>query len=237
MKIAPFEAWIIFEDENLLVINKPPMVSSLDERIGEELNVLRLARAYEPQVQLCHRIDKETSGVLVMAKNADAYRTVSMAFQNREVEKIYHAVVDGQVDFTEQAVDLPIHVTKSGKVRIDPDGKEAVTLFNSLEVFQHFTLMECMPVTGRQHQIRIHLATQNAPITGDLLYGGKWPYLSQIKRKFKASKNEEERPMINRFALHAYSLFFKSENLSLDIQAPYPKDMEVLVKLIQKNDR
>lgn len=237
MKIAPFEAWIIFEDENLLVINKPPMVSSLDERIGEELNVLRLARTYEPQVQLCHRIDKETSGVLVMAKNADAYRTVSMAFQNREVEKIYHAVVDGQVDFTEQAVDLPIHVTKSGKVRIDPDGKEAVTLFNSLEVFQHFTLMECMPITGRQHQIRIHLATQNAPITGDLLYGGKWPYLSQIKRKFKASKNEEERPMINRFALHAYSLFFKSENLSLDIQAPYPKDMEVLVKLIQKNDR
>ncbi len=234
---ARFEDWIVFENDDLLAINKPPFISSLDERLGEADSVIRLARQYHPDIQLCHRIDKETSGVLLMAKNPAAYREISMAFEDRMVEKVYHAVVDGAVNFEELVVDLPIHVTRSGKVRIDRmEGKEAVTVFQSLEIFEHFTLMECMPVTGRMHQIRIHLASQNASITGDTLYGGKWPFLSHIKRKFKMAKEEEERPMINRFALHAYSLFIKTENFELDIRAPYPKDFDVLLKLIRKND-
>src|SRR5690606_7228400 len=122
----------------------------------------------------------------------EAYREIAMAFEDRQVEKVYHAVVDGAVDFQEKVVDLNIFVSKSGKVRIDRNGKEAVTLFQSLEIFRHFTLMECMPVTGRMHQIRIHLASQNASISGDTLYGGKAPYLSQIKRKFSIGKYEEE---------------------------------------------
>jgi len=96
--------------------------------------------------------------------------------------------------------------------------------------------MECMPVTGRMHQIRIHLASQNASITADILYGGKLPYLSHIKRKFHIGREKEETPMIARFALHAYSLFMETENIKLDIQAPYPKDFEVLLKLIRKYD-
>jgi 23S rRNA pseudouridine955/2504/2580 synthase len=232
-----FEDWIIFESDELLAINKPPHISSLDERNGEEPGIIRLARKYHPDIQLCHRIDKETSGVLLMAKNPAAYREISMAFEGRKVEKVYHALVEGAVNFNEVVVDMPVYAGKSGKVRIDRgQGKEAVTLFQSLEIFNHYTLMECMPVTGRMHQIRIHLASQNATIAGDTLYGGRPPLLSRLKRKFKAGKDEEEKPMIQRFALHAYSLFLETENYLVDVTAPYPKDFEVLLRLVKKYD-
>lgn len=231
-----FEDWIIHEDEHTLVINKPPFISSLDERDLSEPSVIRLAKHYFPDIQLCHRIDKETSGVLLMAKHPEAYREISMAFENRQVEKIYHAIVDGSISFQEHSVDLNIYVSKSGKVRIDRNGKEAVTLFQSLEIFRHFTLMECMPITGRMHQIRVHLASQNCSIAGDTLYGGKQPFLSQLKRKFNTNRQGEESPMIQRFALHARSLFLQTEHLQLDISADYPKDFDVFLKLIRKYD-
>lgn len=231
-----FKKWILFEDEDILAINKPPFISSLDERNLTEPSVIRLAKVYNPELQLCHRIDKETSGLLLMAKNPQAYREISMAFENRSVEKIYHAVVDTAVRFEELVVDLRIHVTKSGKVRLDREGKEAVTLFNSLEVYNHFTLVECMPLTGRMHQIRLHLASQNAPISGDILYGGTWPYLSRIKKKFSPGKGGEEQPMISRFALHAYGLYMQTEHLTIDLKADYPKDFDVFLKLIRKYD-
>lgn len=232
-----FEDWIIHEDDHCLAINKPPFISSLDERDLSEPSVIRLAKNYNENLQLCHRIDKETSGVLLMAKHAEAYREISMAFENRRVEKIYHAVCDGSIAFEEHTVDLNIYVSKSGKARIDRNGKEAVTLFQSLEVFRHFTLMECMPITGRMHQIRIHLASQNASISGDTLYGGKVPYLRYIKKKFNTGREKEETPMIQRFALHAYSLFLETENIQLDLKAEYPKDFEVFLKLIRKYDQ
>ena len=232
-----FEDWILHEDEHTLAINKPANLASLDERDPDAPSIIRLAKKYNEQLQLCHRIDKDTTGVLLMAKHPDAYREIAMAFEDRRVEKIYHAVVEGAVQLDEQVIDLPVLVTKSGKVRVERGGKEAVTLFRTLEMFEHFTLMECMPVTGRMHQIRVHLASQNIPIANDVLYGGHPPYLSKIKRKFNLGKWEEEKPMIQRFALHAYSLFLDTEHLNLDIKAPYPKDFEVFVKLLEKYDR
>jgi len=231
-----FRDWIIHEDDFCIVINKPPFISSLDERDTTKDSIIRLAKAYHEDAQLCHRLDKETSGALLIAKDPETYRELSMAFEDRQVEKVYHAVTDGAIQFDEEVVDLSIYVNRSGKPRLDPGGKEAVTLFHSLEVFGHHTLMECMPVTGRMHQIRLHLRALNFPISADGWYGGKPPYLSRYKRNFHTGRGKEETPMIGRFALHAHSLFLQTERIQLDIKAPYPKDFDVFVKLLQKYD-
>src|SRR5690606_6854664 len=94
-KFPKFSEMIIHEDENLIVVNKPAFLASLDEREGGEVNVLRLARKYHGDVQVCHRLDKETSGLLLLAKNPETYRLVSIEFEKRRVHKVYHAIIEG----------------------------------------------------------------------------------------------------------------------------------------------
>lgn len=238
MKIPKLQDLIIFEDENVIVVNKPPFISSLDEREGGEVNILRLAKQYHEDAQICHRLDKETSGVMIVAKNPETYRFVSMQFEHREVKKVYHAVVDGTHSFNDVLVDLPILNAGKGNVMISrTDGKRADTYFKSLVYFKHYTLIEARPVTGRMHQIRIHLATQRASISGDEMYSGKPVFLSQIKRNYRPNKNEEEQPIMKRFALHSREVAFKiAENESKTFTAEYPKDFAVLLKLLEKND-
>ncbi|MBD3750484.1 MAG: RluA family pseudouridine synthase [Sphingobacteriales bacterium] len=239
MKIPKFQDLIIYEDNHLIIVNKPPFVSSLDEREGGEVNILRLAKQYHQDAQICHRLDKETSGAMIIAKDPETYRFVSMQFEHREVKKVYHAIVDGTHVFNELLVDLPILNAGKGNVMISRgEGKRAETYFQSLEYFKHYTLIEARPVTGRMHQIRIHLATQRASITGDEMYGGKPAFLSNIKRNYRISKNEEEQPIMKRFALHSREVTFKiSEKESKTFTAEYPKDFAVLLKLLEKNDR
>jgi 23S rRNA pseudouridine955/2504/2580 synthase len=175
---------------------------------------------------------------LIFAKNADVYRHISMQFEHREVKKIYHAIVDGQHRFEEVYVELPIAIGSKGIVKIDRAlGKRAETYFNTLQLFKHYTLMECRPLTGRMHQIRIHLATQRASIAGDDTYGGKPIFLSKIKRGYKLSKDQEELPLMKRFALHAKAVSFKLLNgEEITIEAEYPKDFDAALKLLGKFD-
>ncbi len=238
MKNPKLKDLIIFEDEHLMVINKPPFISSLDEREGGDVNILRLAKQYHSDAQICHRLDKETSGAMIIAKDPETYRFVSMQFEHREVKKVYHAIVDGTHVFNDLIVDLPILNVGKGNVTISrTEGKRAETHFNSLTYFKHYTLIEAKPVTGRMHQIRIHLATQKASIAGDEMYGGKPVFLSQIKRKYLLTKNDEEQPIMKRFALHSREVSFKiAENETQTFTANYPKDFGVLLKLLQKND-
>lgn len=239
MKIPPFSQLIVFEDEDIIVINKPPFVATLDERDGTgDNNILRLAKRYTPDAQICHRLDKETSGALIIAKNPEAYRHVSIQFEKRKVEKTYHAIVEGQFNFENLLVDLPILNDGNKSVSIDRmTGKHAETWFNSLNFFKHYTLVECKPITGRMHQIRIHLATQRAAIAGDSMYKGKPVYLSAIKRGYKLTKGEDEQPIMKRFALHARYVTFKGlNNQNIEIDAPYPKDFATLLKLLEKFD-
>jgi RluA family pseudouridine synthase len=227
---------ILLEDNDYIVVNKPPFIATLEDR-HDPVNLLRLAREYIPSAQVCHRLDKETSGILVIAKNPEAYRHMSIQFEKRQIEKIYHAVVDGIVDFKDTLVDEPILKQDDGVVKISRrDGKPAQTYFTSLKSYRAHTLVECKPVTGRMHQIRIHLAFQGASITGDETYGGKPFLLSAIKRKFNLKKGTDEESFMKRMALHAFALEFNDlSEKRIKIEAPYPKDMQALIRQLELN--
>lgn len=237
-KFPKFEDLIIFEDDNLIVVNKPPFLASLDDRTGGEVNVLRLAKKYHADAQVCHRLDKETSGVLLIAKNPETYRSVSMAFERRKVNKIYHAVIAGTHTYDQLRIDLPILNQGNKNVAIDrANGKAAETIFTSIQYFKQYTLVECKPITGRMHQIRIHLATQRAAIVGDDMYKGKPVFLSQLKKRgFTLGKEQEEQPIMKRFALHSRSVSFKMDDKEYTFEAEYPKDFATLLKLLVKYD-
>ena len=230
-----FTSLIVYEDDNLLVVNKPAGVPSMPERQKiTATSIQEEVRKHYEFAGLCHRLDRETSGALVIAKNAETYRHMSIAFEKRKVNKIYHAIVEGRVQFEHLTIDIPINTNDLHHIRLDKNkGKSAKTHFQTLELFGHYTLMECRPVTGRLHQIRVHLSSQNARIAGDSLYGGKPPLLSYFKKGFKG----EDQPIMDRFALHAASIEFTSPaGIDLSISAPYPKDFEVFLKLLRKWD-
>ncbi len=231
---------ILFENDDYFVVNKPPHISTLDERTeGGAPGMIRLAKDYIEDAQACHRLDKETSGALLFAKHPEAYRNAAMQFEHREVTKIYHAVVGGVQDLQGVNVFLPILQLKHGVVKIDKlEGKMAETLVQTKQVYRAHTLVECFPVTGRMHQIRIHLSCLDAPIVADDTYGGKPIYLSEIKRKFNLKQETDEKPLISRVALHAYSLTFAGmEGEEIKVVAPYPKDFRALITQLEKHSK
>lgn len=235
---AKFKDMILFEDADFILVNKPPFLSTLDDRLGGP-NLLAMARGYVDAAQVCHRLDKDTSGVLAIAKSPEAYRHLSMQFEHRQVGKVYHAVVDGVHEFQDELVDAPIAKSDDGIARVSrQDGKPAQTWFTTLKSYRYHSLIECRPVTGRMHQIRVHLALRNASITGDSQYGGTPFLLSRIKRDFKLKKGTEEEPFMKRMALHAFALQFDDLSGRRHIvEAPYPKDFQALIRQLDLNRR
>ncbi|MDX1903294.1 MAG: RNA pseudouridine synthase [Thermonemataceae bacterium] len=234
-----FADLILFENEDFVLINKPPLMATLDERTQDRktTSIIALLRNYEPTYQIAHRLDKETSGILAIAKHPEAYRHLAMAFERRKVSKIYHTIAEGVHQFEEQEATFPIlKLSKKGMVTIDfKEGQKSHTTFQTLKHIGNFTLIEARPHTGRMHQIRIHLKALKAPIVADEMYGGRKIYLSEFKRKFNLGKQEEEAPIISRVALHAYAIGFEGlKGEQIHQEAPYPKDFAVLLKLLEK---
>lgn len=237
-----FDDLVLYEDDALLALDKPSGLSSLQERTGPEgggqAGLLALGRHTHPGLHLCHRLDKFTSGVLLFAKTDEAYRAVSMQFQRREVIKLYWALAAGALHWAEELVELPLKEGRGGRVMVSADGKPAATAFHSIRIFKHYTLLAAVPLTGRQHQIRVHLAARRAPIVGDTLYGGADLLLSGLKRRFKPEMEEEERPLNAGYLLHARELrlVHPTTGAELKLEAPLPKNYRVCLEVLEKYD-
>ena len=229
-----FQEIILFEDDNYIIINKPAYLSTLEDR-KDQINVDLLAKKYFAKSIVNHRLDKETSGVLVIAKHEEAYRHFSILLEKHKVNKIYQALVWGTHAFEELLIEAPLHISGSGKVKIDPKGKYSATIVRSVEKFKNNTLVECKILTGKKHQIRIHLASADASIVNDETYGGKPLFLSDVKRNYRPKGEEEERPLSRRVCLHSKKLSFISlDGKEIVVEAPLPKDIEVILKQLRK---
>lgn len=230
---------LLYEDENYLVVSKPSGLLTIQDRYKAEVpNLKAYLQEVYGEVLTVHRLDKDTSGVICFARNAEAHKDLNRQFADGEVRKIYWALVSGRPAIDEGQVDMPIlnDLKNSGKMLVHASGKEALTYFRMIENYGNISLLECFPKTGRTHQIRVHCHYLGCPLLVDTLYHNKSEFfLSEVKRRFKYSKFEEERPLLSRLSLHAKQLEFTSLNgENLLVEAPLHKDFSALLNQLSK---
>ena len=232
---------IIFENEKFIAINKPSGLLTIPDRHNELINSLykTLQLQYE-KIFIVHRLDKDTSGLILFAKDEATHKFLSQLFEQRNVEKYYQAIVNGKLQDKKKIIDEPIaeHPVHKGMMAVNKKGKPSVTEYEVLEEYGIYSLVQFKINTGRTHQIRVHMKYLGHPVACDEMYGDAKPILlSSFKKKFKLSKHdEEERPLLSRLALHSYKLkFIDQDKKEHDLTAELPKDMRALLQQLKKN--
>jgi 23S rRNA pseudouridine1911/1915/1917 synthase len=231
----------LYEDDDLVIVNKPAGLLVVPDRFNHELPSLnKMLEAKSGQkIWVVHRLDRDTSGIICFAKNEQAHRYLSILFQEREVNKFYAGLVIGIVNPPDGRIESPImeHPAVHGKMVVNRKGKMAVTDYRVVEQWPLYALVQFQIHTGRTHQIRVHMQSIGHPLVCDVLYGDGEPFLlSRIKRKYRLSeKDEQEKPLLNRLALHAYKIEFQKEDGTLiSVEAPLPKDIAACVNQLNK---
>lgn len=228
----PIEIDVIYVDENVIVVNKPAgmvvhpgagnaqntLVNAILHRWPE---IIRVGEAERPGI--VHRLDKDTSGVLILARNETAYSWLVRQFKSRKTKKTYLALVDGEppspTGRIETAIGRDEKIRQRMAVVYGDKGKKAITEYYTLESYRDHTLLEVQPLTGRTHQIRVHLAFVGCPVTGDKIYGRR--------------KKSLELP---RFFLHAHKLSIKlpGEEEPTEFTAPLAVDLQDILSTLER---
>lgn len=235
----PLKPTIIFENDFLVAVDKPTGVLSIPDREGKEASVKSMLQAKYGTIFTVHRIDRDTSGLIVFAKDEATHKYLSGVFEDRSVEKFYLGIVFGQLNVPEKRIDVAIreHSMRQGYMIVHQKGKPSVTDYKVLENLGKYSFLQFQIHTGRTHQIRVHMKNEGFPILCDPMYSDGAPLLlSTLKKKFKLSKYvEEERPLLNRLALHAWKLRIPMpDGTQLELESPLPRDLQAVVKQLRK---
>ena len=243
MKKQPFFS-LVYEDERIAALNKASGIAVSPDRWDpsrERLDKLAAEFLHIGKLYTVHRIDRDTSGLVIFAKDSETHKRLSAAFEGRRIKKRYIAVVHGRPSWNETACDLPLvpngnklHHTIIDKYR----GKKSLTVFRLLGSAGNYSIVEALPETGRTHQIRVHLASLGHPVVCDELYGNTKPVLlSSIKKDWRGNPLDE-RPLLSRLGLHAAELFIpasdEEDTGGLTLKAPLPRDIAALINQMEK---
>ncbi len=243
---------VLHADRDHLCVNKPAGLPVLPGRDGQGAEfhqslVAFLNRDAPPggpyeRPHLVHRLDRDTSGVLLVARNAEAGRALSRQFRKRLVRKRYLALIEGVLPREELTVELPIGREPGSaiKMRADPSrGKPARTELAVAERFGHFCLLEARPLTGRQHQVRVHLSAIGYPLAVDHLYGRRERLTGRELNAILGRRAAPPgRPVLERMPLHAAALGYRPPSAAepLTVEAPPPEDLSRVLELLRRCD-
>ncbi len=230
---------IIFENDHLVALNKPSGMLSIPDREGKEPSLKDLLLTQYGNIYTVHRLDRETSGLIIFAKTAEAHKHFSLQFEERKTVKIYLGLVLGSLFNEAGTINASIaeNMAHRGTMIAHKRGKTALTDYQLLKKLKQYSWVQFQIHTGRTHQIRVHAKELGHPLVCDIIYGdGKPVLLSSFKSKFKLGKEVlEERPLLNRLALHAFQLKIVDQNGNLlELEAPLFKDMRVTVQQLEK---
>jgi len=239
MKISDI---LVYENDDFVVLNKPAGLLSIPDREGKDISLKKILQKEYGKIFTVHRLDRDTSGLIVFAKNDALHKLLSHQFAQRQTEKIYLGLIMGSPLKEKDTIESPIieHPTKKGVMIIHRKGREAVTDYEVINTFRIYSWVRFQIHTGRTHQIRVHMKHIGHPVACDKIYGdGKAIFLSSIKHNYKLSRNEEEeKPILDRLGLHAYQLRFTSlDNNTYQFEAPVPKDLKATLQQLDKRNK